>query len=521
MTAGGATPAVSSRSPSGIPGWLLAAALLVAAAGLLPIGFIIAIAVDVGWATVATLVFRARVGELLVNTLLLIACTVPICTAIGLALAWLTERTLLPARRLWSLLAVAPLAVPAFVQSYAWVTLTPALHGLGGAVLVSVLAYFPFLYLPVAAALRRLDPGLEDVAESLGLTPIRRFLRVVLPQLRMAILGGALLVELHLLAEYGLFAMIRFDTFTTAIFEQFQSTFNGPAANMLAGVLILCCLGFLLADAGARGQTRYARLGQGAAQPPQLIKAKRAHKSFHLILPIALAVLSLGVPASSLAQWLVFGGVDAWRDPALASALLQTLAYAGLGAAATTIAAVPMAWLGVRFGSRTVRALEALHYVSSALPGIVIALALVSITVRIALPLYQTVFTVMIAYMLMFLPRALVGLRASIAQVPKSWEDAAASLGRSPSRVLWSITIRIAAPGAAAGAALVFVGVTNELTATLLLAPNGTRTLATGFWALSSEIDYAAAAPYALLMVLLSMPMTWILYHQSQKSSGR
>ncbi len=157
MTAGGRDARVASRSPSGGPGWLLAAAVLVAAAGLLPIGFIIAIAVDVGWATVATLVFRARVGELLVNTLLLIACTVPICTAIGLALAWLTERTALPARQIWILLAVAPLAVPAFVQSYAWVTLTPAIHGLGGAVLVSVLAYFPFLYLPIAASLRRLD----------------------------------------------------------------------------------------------------------------------------------------------------------------------------------------------------------------------------------------------------------------------------------------------------------------------------------------------------------------------------
>ncbi len=81
----------------------------------------------------------------------------------------------------------------------------------------------------------------------------------------MAILGGALLVELHLLAEYGLFAMIRFDTFTTAIFEQFQSTFNGAAANMLAGVLIVCCLGFLLADAGARGQTPLCAAGPRCA----------------------------------------------------------------------------------------------------------------------------------------------------------------------------------------------------------------------------------------------------------------
>jgi iron(III) transport system permease protein len=111
------------------------------------------------------------------------------------------------------------------------VSVAPSLHGLFAGVLVSVLAYFPFLYLPVAASLRGLDPVHEDVAASLGLTPCRVFFRVVLPQLRLAIWGGGLLLALHLLSEYGLYAMVRFDTFTTAIFDQFQSTFNGPAAT--------------------------------------------------------------------------------------------------------------------------------------------------------------------------------------------------------------------------------------------------------------------------------------------------
>ncbi len=101
----------------------------------------------------------------------------------------------------------------------------------------------------------------------------------------------------------------------------------------------------------------------------------------------------------------------------------------------------------------------------------------------------------------MFLPRALISLRASIAQAPVELERAAASLGRSPLKALWSTTIRLAAPGAAAGMALVALGITNELTATQMLAPNGTRTLAMAFWSYSGEIDYAAAAPYAFIMV--------------------
>jgi iron(III) transport system permease protein len=137
------------------------------------------------------------------------------------------------------------------------------------------------------------------------------------------------------------------------------------------------------------------------------------------------------------------------------------------------------------------------------------------------LPLYQTVFTVLLAYLLLFLPRALISLRAGIAQAPVELENVAGSLGRTPAQALWQVTMRLAAPSAAAGAALVFLGITNELTATLLLAPNGTRTLATGFWSLAGEIDYVAAAPYAVIMILLSLPATWLLYDQSKRAAGR
>ena len=179
-------------------------------------------------ATDAALIFRGRVGELLINTVVLLVLAVPLCALLAIALAWLTERSDLPGARIWAWLAVAPLAVPTFVHSYAWISLAPGFNGLIAAVFISVIAYFPFLYLPIAATLRRLDPGLEDAAASLGLTPWRVFLRVVLPQLRLALCGGGLIIGLHLLAEYGLFGMIRFDTFTTAIVDQFQSTFNGP-----------------------------------------------------------------------------------------------------------------------------------------------------------------------------------------------------------------------------------------------------------------------------------------------------
>ena len=246
---GGRLTAGSLRSAP----WMAGGAILVTLAALLPLAFVVDVERS-GGRPASALIFRPRVGELLVNTALLVFFTIPLCALLAMALAWLTERVALPGARLWAWLATAPLAVPAFVHGYAWVSVAPGLHGLFAGVMVSVLAYFPFLYLPIAAALRRLDPAMEDCAASLGLAPWPVFLRVVLPQLRLAICGGSLLIGLHLLAEYGLYAMIRFDTFTTAIFDQFQSAYNGPAANMLAGVLVVCCLVLLRLEAGVARQ---------------------------------------------------------------------------------------------------------------------------------------------------------------------------------------------------------------------------------------------------------------------------
>ncbi|EOS94927.1 ABC transporter permease [Erwinia tracheiphila] len=508
---------VSARSP-GLFVLMLAAVITVFS--LLPLAFVARITFSSGWETIRTLLLRPRVAELFLNTTLLILCTLPLNLLAGIGLAWLTERTTLPGRRAWSLLCTAPLGVPAFIQSYAWISALPAISGLGAAVFLSLLAYFPFIYLPAAAVLRRLDPELEYVAASLGQPPLAIFFRVILPQMKLAILGGVLLTVLHLLAEYGLFALIRFDSFTTAIFDQFQSTFNGPAANMLAGVLAITCLLFLLLDIKVRGRARHTRVGGGVPQQRQPKTLSSGQVLLFSLLPLTLVLLSLGVPLLVLLRWLWAGGLTVWQQPALWQALQQTVLLALAGAALTTASAFPLAWLSVRYPQRVFRLMESSNYLTGSLPGLVIALALVTFTLQIAPPLYQTAFTLLLAYVLLYLPRALVNLRAGIAQTPAELENVAASMGKTPAQVLWRVTLRLAAPAAASGAVLTFIGIASELTATLLLSPLGTRTLATGFWSLTSEIDYVAASPYALLLILLSLPLTSLLYRQADRAAG-
>jgi iron(III) transport system permease protein len=484
---------------------------------LVPLGFVVEFAIRIGPGELLTLLDRPRTSELLGNTVKITTSAMACCAVIGVAAAWAVERTELPARRLFNVLLAAPLAIPAFVNSYGWSSLTSTVEGFGGALLIVTLSYFPLVYLPVAASLRGLDPALEDSARALGLGPLRTFWRVVLPQLRPALLGGSLLVGLHLLAEFGALQNLRFPTFTTAIYDQYQSTFNGPAASALASVLVLGCLILLVGDLRLRGAASLARVGGGAARPVARVRLGAATAPVIAALA-ALLILALGVPLGSLTHWLVVGSSTAFPTGDLASAAGTSLVLGVLAAAVTSLVALPVAWLVTRRRGVLSMLLERTTYVGSALPGIVIALALVTVTVRHARPLYQTTAMLVAAYIIMFIPRAMVSQRAALQQAPPMLEDVAGALGAGPLERLRRVTLPLVAPGLGAGAALVFLATVTELTATLLLSPIGTRTLATEFWSKSSNLDYGAAAPYAALMVLISLPATFLLMRESRRS---
>jgi iron(III) transport system permease protein len=499
------------------PVLLVVAAVGVTVLCLVPLGFIAFSTVTAGTDTVRRLIFRPRVGDLLVNTGLLVLLSCTATAVLGTAAAYLVERLRVPGSRVWGALLVAPLAIPAFVTSYGWVSVFPGIDGLFGASLIMTLAYFPFVYLPVAASLRGLDPAWEEQARTLGLHPAAVFVRVVLPQLRPAILGGALLVGLHCLSEFGAFGMLRFATFTTAIYDQYSSSFASTAANMLAVVLVVCCLLLVTAEWWLTGSARQARVGAGVART-----AERPRLGAGAIPAVAfLAVLvgaALGVPLSSVAYWLGRGS-SSWAD-ALATSL-TTITLAGAGAVVTVLLGFPVAYLAVRYRNRATVLMERLTYVSGALPSIVVALALITVTIRFARPIYQSVLTLIAAYALLFLPRAMVTLRAALLQAPPELEEASRALGVGPLQTVRRVVLPLAAPGIFSAAALVFIAGATELTATLLLSPIGTSTLATRFWSAASGIDYVDAAPYAAMMILISAPVTYLLLQQSRRVRGR
>ena len=506
------------------PALLLASAAIGAALVLLPLAVTVLEATGVAGSEAVSLLWRPLVGELLLNTIGLVLASVVVTSLVGVTCAWLVERTDLPGRRLFAVLAAVPLAIPPFITSYAWVSLSSNLQDFAGALVVVGSAYMPLVYLPVAAALRGMDPAIEESGRVLGLSPWRCFIRLVLPQLQPALLGGMLLVALNVLVEFGAFALLRYRTFTTQLYAQYRTGLTGPSSALLATVLILLCLLCLALELKVRGGSTYASLTRGARRSPS-----RYHLGW-TVLPallffVALAIATLGVPLGMIVFWLTqhnsaatsAAGVS-W--PLLLQATAGSLSLALAGAALTLLLALPLGFLSVRYPGRAATVLERIAYLGQGVPGIVVALALVTLAINLLQPLYQSAPLLVVAYAILFLPLALVSVRAAFAQAQSRLEDAGRVLGLGPIAVARRIVLPLAAPGLGAAGALVFVAIVTELTTTLLLSPIGTQTLATQVWADTTTLAFAAAAPYAAIMVALSLISTWVLARRFGRSAG-
>jgi iron(III) transport system permease protein len=478
---------------------------------LLPLVFLVVQAFQVGWAELRLLLFRHLTAMLVWNTVSLVVVVTVLCAVVGTLAAWFVERTDLPCRRLFAVLVVIPLGIPDFVVSFGWRAVFPSIGGFWGAVLVMTLAVYPLVFLPVAASLRAADPAQEEVARSLGLGRLRTFWAVTVGQARVAIFGGAILVGLVVLAEFGAFEILGYQTLTTEIYSEFQVGFNEPAACALSLILVLLGALLLASEDSVRGRGRTSRVGAGAARRLRRVALGRARPAA-LAGASLLVVLALGVPVGAIVFLIVQGGSSTLPPASLLVATGNTFAYAAAAGLVATIAALPVALLSVRFARRRVIALERVNMLVLAVPGLVIALSLTYLTEHFLQGrFYQTSPLLVLAYAIMFFPLAVVSVRAAVARSPVGLEEVGRSLGVRRRSVLWRVTLPLIGPGLAAAFALVFLETATELTATLVLHPTNVETLATQFWAYQSNLSNSQAAPYAGVMVLIAAVPGYVL----------
>ena len=460
--------------------------------------------------------FTDRVPALAARSLALAAVVTAGCVVLGVGSAFLVTRTDLPGRRVFGVLAALPLAVPSYVAAYAWVAavhLVDPLFGFEGfwaAALVLTLCSYPYVYLPAAAVLVGADPAAEEVSRSLGRGSWRTFTGVTLRQLRPAVAAGGLLVALYVLSDFGAVAILRTDTFTRAVFSYFNFGLSRPAL-VLATVLVALTLLLLAGETATRRRgARYARVGGGTGRPASRLRLGAA-RGPALAALAAVSALALGVPAVSLIRWFGEGVSRPGSLSEVSSATANSVGISLAGAALTLLLALPIGLLVARVPGPVSTVLDRLSYLPHALPGVVIGLSLVFFGINAVPRLYQTGWLLALAYAVLFLPLAVGAVAAAAAQAPPELEQVARSLGRRPIAVFRTVTLPLISPGIGAAAALVFLTCMKELPATLLLRPTGMETLATRLWRHTTVVEYAAAAPYAALLVAIAAVPTWLL----------
>lgn len=503
------------------PALLVVPALIVGMVMALPLVYIVIRAAESD-TSVLSLVFRDRTLGVLRNSVLLASAVAGAGTFIALPLAWLTTRTDLPFRRFWAILAGLPLVIPSYVGALAIVSALgprgllqgwlegpfgverlPDIYGFTGAWLALTLFTYPYIYLSVRAALKGLDPSLEDASRCLGYGAWRTFFGCVLPQLRPAIASGGLLAALYTISDFGVVTMLRYDVFTRAIYVQYRSSFDRSAAAVLAALLVLVAVGLVVAEGRIRGRNTYHALGSSAKRAPRTIALGRWTWPA-LVFCGVMALSALGLPIFVLVFWIVrgiSGGEGLERLPDLIG---NSLAAGSFAAVATTLAALPIAALAVRYRGWSAQLGARIAYLGYALPGIVIALAFVYFGANHAPAIYQTMLLLVIAYAVRFLPQAVGAQRLSMLQLNPRLEEASRTLGRSAFQTLARVTLPLTRPGVLTGAALVMLTVMKDLPITLILSPIGFNTLATEIWQYSTSGSYGRAAAPALALVLLS-----------------
>ncbi len=482
---------------------------------------------------------QVRMWILLRNTLLLAVSVTMGSTVIGVGMAWLTERSDLPGRKIFRWLLAMPLAIPAYIGGIVHLTLMrprgglfpkmleeltgtsiPGVNPLGlwGATFILVLFSYPYIYLLSGAAFRSLNASIVEASRTLGRTPRQTFWQVVLPALRPGITAGMLLVALDVLAEYGTVALLRYETFTSAIFVQLAGRYDRSAAAILSGVLVVLAMLFLWAELRVQGQRRYAQMESQWRPAATVALGKWKYPVFSLVLGVV--CLSLLVPVAVLAAW----SLQALLSPETLQSVFRSgsrgfgsytwnsLWTSALAAFLALLLSLPAAYLASRYPNRISRSLSRICQVGYAIPGVVIALSLLFIVNRSIPFLYAAPLVVVTAYVLRHMPQAVRGTEAALGQVSGTLEEAGRMLGRTARQTFFKVTLPLALPGMLAGAALVFLTSLKELPATLLLRPAGFDTLAVRAWTWAVDGSYVQAAPAALLLVLISaVPLSFLL----------
>lgn len=492
------------------------------------------------WATI--------LPRMLGNTLLLLGGVGALTLIIGTGMAWLVTAYNFPLRAFFERALLLPLAVPTFVMGFVYMATfdfagpvqttlrawfgqsfrPPDIRSGWGAILVMSLVLYPYVYLLARAAFHEQAAATFEAARTMGYSRTKTFFRLIVPMARPSLVAGAALAMMEAMTDFATVRFFSFPTVSEGIVRLWEGRMDRAGATELSLLLLGVALCLILLERTLRGKARYYQSGGAGRRPP-----RAQLRGVAALGAIGVNILLLGaafvLPVGQLIAWTLsyiqtnFGG---WRN-VFAQYALTTFSLAALAATITVFLALLIA-NGVRLsGGRMGRILTRLATLGYAVPGAVIAAAVLLTLAPIdrainnlaqqlnvsapGLILTGTIVGLMYAYVVRFMAVAFNSVEASLEKVKPSMEQAARTMGAGPLRVLWRIHLPLVSQGMIAAAILVFVDVMKELPATVMLRPFGMDTLAIWTYMAAAESFWEEASLPALTILAVGLIPVWFL----------
>ncbi len=480
-----------------------------------------------------------------VNTLILGLLTVAGSLVIAVPAAWLVARTNLPFRGLVETLLVLPFMIPPFVGAISWIQLASPrvgylnklwtalfgegtgpfdIYNLGGVVLALTLHNYTYIYLILRAALERMNTSVEEAAAVAGASRLRVICDVTLRLVTPSITAGALLVFIDTIAEFGIPALIgmqgRFYVLTTQIYAYIHTgTFNGIrlAAALSSILMTVAGIGLILNDLYLRRRNYTVISGKGA--PRRLVRLGRARWPvmavfgvfflISVIMPLVAVFISAflrvwGLPVALSNMTLANFRYILFEYDLTRLALQNSLILAVSAAVATTVIGAFAAYISVKTRIRGRQLVDLLATVPHAIPGTVVALAMIlAWSGAFWINLYNTLWIILIAYIVRYMFFAFRNISAALGQVHPSLEEAAMVSGAGWLRTFRDILVPLVKPSLLASAILVFMPSFRELTVSVLLWGPETPTVGVSVFEMQDAGNYTAAAAMAALLLVI------------------
>lgn len=475
--------------------------------------------------------YDTRLKMILTNTLRLLFSVGILTALIGVSTAWIVCRYEFKGKRMWEWALILPLAVPGYVLAYAYASIMapggvvqiswakifgatitmPSLYTFWGVSIVLSLVNYPYVYLLARASFLSQNVTYDEAARVLGVSKWKRVWSINIPMAYPGIFAGIALALMEVMADFGTVAMLRYPTFTEAIYRQMTGRYDSSGAAAIASVLVILTFLLLSLERHFRGRKKFEQTkGKFCRYIPKRLGLKSTFITITLMLLILCAAFF--APVTFLMKWSIETLFEGGLDSRFLRFTYNSLIVSAIGATAAVVLAIPIAYLHVRKPNLLNRAIYYLSTLGYSLPGPVIALGLL-LTTSLLLPwVHGGITLLVIAYLVRFIPVTLQSQDSSISMVSRSLEDVAKTLGSD----IWERIRRILLPliksGLLTGWVVVFVDCMKELPATLMLRPLAFDTLSVRVWMEVSESLWEMAALPALMIIITGLiPIAFVI----------